>query len=123
VTPALRHALAPVRALFLALALLCVLVQPVFSALHDLHEIEHVLLDGQADADPHGADVGPVDEPAPDSFDGVLHDLDCGLHCSVLVASALTWTPDVLRDAAPSARLAVVLPAPHARVLRPPIAS
>ncbi len=118
----LRHALAPVRALFLALALLCVLVQPVFSALHDLHEIEHVLLDGQADADPDGADAGPVDEPAPGSFDGVLHDLDCGLHCSVLVASALTWAPDVQRDPAPSAHLAVVLPGPHGRLLRPPIA-
>lgn len=119
-TSPLRALLHSLKTLFLGLTLLCLLTQPVLSAAHELHEVEHALADATASLS--GATV--VEEsPAPGTLNGLLHAFDCCLHASAVPAPALAWTAHRLQSLPPRVNLPVHTPSRSSRFLRPPIAA
>ena len=118
VTGLIRPLLRAARALFWALLLLGVMVQPVLSAVQDLHEWEHAQVDVTGDASASTAEVTPT----PGTLDGLLHAFDC-LHATALTGTGLLWSSHILRSTPPRAALPLAVPSPLSRFLRPPIAA
>ncbi len=118
-TALLRPLLRSLEALLLGLTVLCLLVQPVLAAAHELHETEHTLADGTGD---HGV---PSDEQTPPSgtLDSLLHAFDCCLHATAVTTPVLAWSPQRLQSPPPQVTLPVRIPSPSSRFLRPPIAA
>lgn len=114
-TSPLRSVLHALKVLFLALTVLCVLMQPVVAAAHELHDAEHAL------ANAAGGPQGEADSPEPGSLDGLLHAFDCCLHATGLPTPALDWTAQRLGAAPPRVSLPLHTPSPLSRFLRPPI--
>lgn len=115
-----RPLLYSLKALFLGLALACVLAQPVLAAAHELHEAEHERAEAVA------ADRGvttDAEDPTPGTLDDLLHAFDCCLHATALPAPALAWTPQRLHALPPRESLPAHTPSPLSRFLRPPIAA
>jgi hypothetical protein len=115
-----RSLLRALKVLFLALTVLCVLVQPVLAAAHELHEAEHALADVTGGAQALAVEAN---SPEPGSLDGLLHAFDCCLHATGLPTPVLDWTAQRLGAAPPRLSLPLHAPSPLSRFLRPPIAA
>lgn len=106
--------------LLLALTLLGVLIQPVFAAVHDLHQAEHAALD--VDGGDTGHDGAGDDAPRPgDTLDRLLHTFDCCLHTTALPAPVTAWSAQRLPLLLSQARTHLHAPSPPSKLLRPPI--
>lgn len=114
-----RPLLRVVRALFWALILLGVMVQPVLSSVQDLHEWEHAQLDATGDASTSAAQVSPI----PGTLDGLLHAFDGYVNATALTGTGLPWSACMLRSVPPQTALPLAVPSPLSRFLRPPIAA
>ena len=110
-------ALHPLRSLILGLAMLCLLVQPMLNAAHELHDIEHALAGQSADEASTAADGKGV----AGGLDGVLHGFEGCLHSTAMTASSYCWPARILRSAPPVSELAAIATSPLSRFLRPPI--
>ncbi|GAB2503805.1 hypothetical protein [Arenimonas alkanexedens] len=106
-------------ALVLGSAVLCLLVQPVLSAGHELHELEHVQVASAAD----GCADDTESVPEPGTLEGLLHAFDCCLHATALTGTALAWTPRVMGASPPKTAVSTVAASPLSRFLRPPISA
>ncbi len=119
-TSPLRSVLRVFKAVLLGLTVLCVLVQPVLAAAHELHEAEHALADAGVGTRAQAVDAK---SPEPGSLDGLLHAFDCCLHATGLPAPALDWTAQRLGAAPPRVSVPLHTPSHLPRSLRPPIAA
>jgi hypothetical protein len=97
-------------ALFLGLAVLCVISRPVFAAAQEIHELSHDL----------GGDAatGDGDDGA---LEGTLHAPHCCFHAAMLPTAPLLPL-HLARQEPPRTASSGIPPAPTARALRPPIA-
>ena len=116
----LRPLFRSLRTLFLGLAVLCLLAQPVLAAAHEMHDAQHVLADGTGGD--HGV-PGDADVPEFGTFDGLLHALDCCLHATAVATPSLAWIPHRPQSLRPRVSLPVHTPSLPSRFLRPPIAA
>ncbi len=106
-----------------ALAVLCLLLQPILAVAHEQHDALHQLAD-LALQDAHAGHQEPraVDKNVqPGSLESVLHAFDCCLHATVVSAPTVAPKAHLRVSPIPDRQQANPTLSPPSQVLRPPI--